>query len=470
MSSVCFVQNRKMHIKINHLKSIGSTLDFTLRNINFFIGPNAGGKSVLPELIQLFKRNDALKDFRKRQFPTLTHFDHQEDWCNWAHLGQTNKASTIVRSVSFLSQKVNLIVKLKASSALQSKVDHEWKCAQVETITIQDGQMTLLIWGAEMRRINTRQLAMYLYKAIKNYGHITPSDWEEEMNIPMKQGVHLTLEFLQEYIENGPEYYEDDSNPFNFFFLDIQALFFRQRLSVAYRIAFEPITALMEKILLSFQQSMVSFLIDSPVLKGERKPRWEEGFQDRKNQYAQEYFGFSIEQQKITNEDGSFYDREIFVRHSARSESIQKCSEGIQVVCSWIEEWTEAVDKMRRQSDSLFFSAEKVFFIQNPERHLHPEWQVKLLRMMLDDIQQHSNWKIVIETHSQVLIEEVIRQVSAVELDKGDVALFEFNKDETGQTNLRKVGIEGYQKEKLIHSKVILGKIGLSNFGFVGLN
>ncbi len=470
MSSVCFVQNRKMHIKINHLKSIGSTLDFTLRNINFFIGPNGVGKSVLPELIQLFKRNDALKDFRKRQFPTLTHFDHQEDWCNWAHLGQTNKASTIVRSVSFLSQKVNLIVKLKASSALQSKVDHEWKCAQVETFTIQDGQMTLLIWGAEMRRINTRQLAMYLYKAIKNYGHITPSDWEEEMNIPMKQGVHLTLEFLQEYIENGPEFYEDDSNPFNFFFLDIQALFFRQRLSVAYRIAFEPITALMEKILLSFQQSMVSFLIDSPVLKGEIMPRWQEGYQDGKNQYAQDYFGFTMEQQKITKEDGSFFGRQILVNDGARSESIEKCSKGVQVICSWIEEWAEAVYKMRRQSDSLFFSAEKVLFIQNPEKYLHHEWQVKLLCMMLNDVQQHPNWRIVIETHSKVLLEEVFRQVSSNELDNCDVSLFEINKRGNGQVILKRIGITEYFSGKDLNNPMKTGKMGWLDQGVAGWN
>lgn len=464
------MQNRKMHIKINHLKSIGSTLDFTLRDINFFIGPNGVGKSVLPELIQLFKRNDALKDFRKRQFPTLTHFDHHEDWCNWAHQGQTSKASTIVRSVSFLYQKVNLIVKLKESSALRSLDDHEWKCAQVETFTIQDGQMPLLIWGAEIRRINTRQLAIYLHKAIKNYGHISPREWKEEMDIPLKQSVHLTLEFLKEYIESGPECYEDVGNPLNFFYLDIQALFFRQRLSISYKTTFEPITSLMEKILLSFQQSMVSFLIDSPVLQGDRKPRWQEEYEDGKNQYAQDYFGFTLEQQKITKEDGSFFGRQIFVNDGSRSESIEKCSKGVQVICSWIEEWAEAVNKMRRQSDSLFFSAEKVFFIQNPEKYLHHDWQVKLLRMMLHDVQQQPNWKIVIETHSKVLLEEVFRQVSSQEVDKCDVSLFEINKDGKGQTVLKKLGITDYFSRNDLKISMKTGKMGWMDEGVVGWN
>jgi hypothetical protein len=327
-----------------------------------------------------------------------------------------------------------------------------------------------LIWGAEIRRINTRQLAIYLHKAIKNYGHISPREWKEEMDIPLKQSVHLTLEFLKEYIESGPECYEDVGNPLNFFYLDIQALFFRQRLSISYKTTFEPITSLMEKILLSFQQSMVSFLIDSPVLQGDRKPRWQEEYEDGKNQYAQDYFGFTLEQQKITKEDGSFFGRQIFVNDGSRSESIEKCSKGVQVICSWIEEWAEAVNKMRRQSDSLFFSAEKVFFIQNPEKYLHHDWQVKLLRMMLHDVQQQPNWKIVIETHSKVLLEEVFRQVSSQEVDKCDVSLFEINKDGKGQTVLKKLGITDYFSRNDLKISMKTGKMGWMDEGVVGWN
>ena len=464
------MQNRKMHIKINHLKSIGTTLDFTLRDINFFIGPNGSGKSVLPGLIQLFKGNDSGKDSRRRQFPILTQFHPQEDWCNWAHQGQTEKASTIVRSISFLKQKANLIVRLKESSALSIKIDREWKYAQVETFTIQDGQMPLMIWGSGVRRIYTRQLAMFLLKAIKNYGVITASEWEEEMNIPHKQGVHLTKEFLKEYIKDGPEYYEDNNQSLNFFYLDMQALFFRQRLSITYNQSFEPITTLIEKVLLYFQQSMVSFLIDSPVLTGKKMVQWEERLQERKNRYAREYFGFSIEQQKITKEDGTFYGREVFVNDGVRKESIEKCSEGIQTVCSWIEEWSEAVIKLRRQSDSLFFSSEKVFFIQNPERHLHPEWQVKLLRMMLDEVKQHVHWKIVIETHSQVLIDEVVRQMSAHEMEKRDVSLFAFNKDEKGQTCLKKVDVMEFNAGNYLLKRLDMGRMGWFDIGVAGLN
>ena len=171
-----------MHLKINSLKSIGTTVDFTLRDVNFFVGPNGSGKSILAGLIQLFKRNDTVRDFRRRQFPPLTYFDAQEDWRNWAHKGNFSKASTVVRSISFLNRKANLMVKIKDSSTVSSGKDKEWMAAQVESFIIQDGQMPLLIWGPEERRINTRQMAIYLFKAIQEYGMITAEEWEEEMD------------------------------------------------------------------------------------------------------------------------------------------------------------------------------------------------------------------------------------------------------------------------------------------------
>jgi len=439
------VQNRKMHIKINHLKSIGSTLDFTLRNINFFIGPNGVGKSVLPELIQLFNRNDSVRDFRRRQFPTLSFFEAHDDWRNWSHNGNLSKASTIVRSISFLNRKANLIVKIKDSSSVRSWKDKEWVAAQVETFIIQDGQIPLLIWGPEERRINTRQMAIYLDKAIKEFGTITALEWEEEMEIPLKLGSKLNAELFKEYIDNGPEFYEDNNSQIHLFYLDIQSMFFRRRLSITNNPSFEPIAYLMEKVLLYFQQAMLSFLIDSPVLKGETKLYWDENRMEKKNQLAQTYFGLSIEQQKIVLEDGAFHGRQLFVEYQGRKEALEKCSRGMQTVCSWIEEWTNTIQKLKHQTDSLFFSAEKVIFIQNPEKCLHSIWQRKLLRMLLDEAEQHTNWKIVIETHSQVIIDEIEQSVGRNELERSDVALFSFSKDDKFLTKIQQLPVNRYK-------------------------
>lgn len=459
-----------MHIKINHLKSIGSTLDFHLRDINLFIGPNGGGKSILPNLIQLFKRNDAFRDMRRRQFPILNQFDPQEDWGNWAHNGQMDKATTVIRSASFLNQKVNLMIKMGVSHSVESNHKQDWRWAQVQTFTIQVGQVPLLIWGTEVRRINTRQLALYLNKAIKNYGKLTPKDWEDGLGIPFKQGVQLSSAFFKEYLAEGPEYYEFSGSQLNFFSLDIQAMFFRQRMSIAYNPHFEPITLLMEKVLLSFQQSMFSFLIDSPVLSGRRKFQWEENAHQTKNIRAQTFFGFSIEQQKILRDDGTFMGHQLLVNDGKRKEALEKCCKGYQVACSWIEEWNDAVRKTERQTESRLFSAEKVFFIQHPEQFLHPDWQVKLLRMMLDDARQHSNWKIVIETHSQVIIDELIHYVSCLEIQASQLAIFEIKQDESGQTGLNSISHERYKSRHFSNLLYNCTKAGLLDIGASGWN
>lgn len=470
MTCFPFVQNRSMHIKINSLKSIGTTVDFTLRDVNLFVGPNGSGKSILPGLIQLFKRNDTVRDFRRRQFPPLTYFDAQEDWRNWAHKGNLSKESTIVRSISFLNRKANLMVKINDSSSVRSGKDKEWMAAQVETFIIQDGQMPLLIWGPNERIINTRQIAIYLYKAIQEYGMITAEEWEQEMDIPLKDGSMLCSNLFRKYIEDGPEFYEDSGSHLHFFYLDIQSMFFRRRLSITNNPAFEPIALLMEKVLLYFQQAMITFLIDSPVLVGKGKLQWEENRIEKKNQLAQDYFGFFIDQQKIVLEDGTFQGRQLFVEYQGRKEALEKCSRGIQSVCSWIEEWTDAVQKIKRQSDSLFFSAEKVIFIQNPEKFLHSIWQRKLLRMMLDEAGNQANWKIVIETHSQVLIDEIKRGISRNELERSDVALFCFSKDDKFQTSMQQLPLDRYRDGEPIFHEMGSVKRGMIDFGVPGWN
>jgi AAA15 family ATPase/GTPase len=459
-----------MHIKINSLKSIGTTVDFNLRDVNFFVGLNGSGKSILAGLIQLFKRNDTVRDFRRRQFPPLTYFDAQEDWRNWAHKGNLSKASTVVRSISFLNRKANLMVKIKDSSSVSSGKDKEWMAAQVESFIIQDGQMPLLIWGPEERRINTREMAIYLFKAIQEYGIITAEEWEEEMDIPLKDGSRLCSGMFKKYIAEGPEFYEDNGSQLHFFYLDIQSMFFRRRLSITNNQAFEPIALLMEKVLLYFQEAMLTFLIDSPVLTGKRKLQWEENRMEKKNQLAQDYFGISIDQQKISLEDGTFQGRQLFAEYQGRKEAFEKCSRGIQSVCSWIEEWTDAVHKLNRQSDSLFFSAEKVIFIQNPEKFLHSVWQRKLLRMILDEASNHTHWKIVIETHSQVLIDEIKLGISKNELERSDVALFCFSKDDKFQTSIQQLPLDRYRDGEAIIHDIGSVKRGIIDFGVLGWN
>lgn len=226
----------------------------------------------------------------------------------------------------------------------------------------------------------------------------------------------------------------------------------------------------MEKVLLNFQQAMLTFLIDSPVLTGKRKLQWDNQSVEKKNRYANDYFGFSIAEQKKILEDGTFIGRQLLVNHNNRQETLEKCSKGVQVVCSWIEEWAEAVKMLKRQSESLFFSAERVVFIQNPENFLHTDWQIKLLNMILDDVLQHPNWKIVIETHSNELFHELTGNVNTFQLDKNDLAIFEFARNRQGETRVNKISMHRLLKEGKAKEKGFSSGIGQNDIGLMSWN
>lgn len=83
-----------------------------------------------------------------------------------------------------------------------------------------------------------------------------------------------------------------------------------------------------------------------------------------------------------------------------------------------------------------------VIYIEEPEIHLHPEYQSKLADMFVEAYQNY-NIHFIIETHSEYLIRKLQVLVADKEnkLTPNDVSLNYVEKDENGISSNRKIGI-----------------------------
>lgn len=89
------------------------------------------------------------------------------------------------------------------------------------------------------------------------------------------------------------------------------------------------------------------------------------------------------------------------------------------------------------------------FAIEQPELHLHPKMQSKLARAFVETVKrsrsQNIDVRMILETHSEAIVNQIGRLISMKELDANDVAVVLFERDE--KTLESKVRVTGYDAE-----------------------
>lgn len=449
-----------MQIKLKNLLSIDQTVDISLRSINFFIGQNGSGKSILSDVIQLCKSNAHQSDTLKKHFPLLTRFDQHSDWSGWVNGGDLSKEAIITRSVKFLYRKVILKIKIAKSSRFYDTTDSIRASAEINSFIIQDGQNVLMHWSKEERWVNNRLLSIFLYKAIKEHGNLSAQEWEDELGISGRISDQICTDLLMEYIQTQPANFSDELGAQPFFYMDLGAFFFRQRLSIRNNAKFDSVTALMEKVLAQFQKEMIYFLMETPILKGERKKLGMENLSPQKEKYATEYFGFSLLHRKVQLDDGTYLGQELFISCKGRTDWVERFGMGYQKVCGWIDQWTNVIRNLERETDSILFSSERLVLVHYPENYLSPEWQRQLIRMMSDDIQRFPQLRLVIITQSQEFIRAASDMVAQGMVERNTVGVFRFQWEEDKQTTVHRLRMSqwtsGFQFGPLAHSNEFL--------------
>lgn len=100
-------------------------------------------------------------------------------------------------------------------------------------------------------------------------------------------------------------------------------------------------------------------------------------------------------------------------------------------------EWINLVDVGFGASQILpiivegFISQDSLILIEQPEIHLHPKAQATMGDLLIDIAENQQN-KIIVETHSDLLISRICTRIAEKKIDKKDVAIYYFNPTENG--------------------------------------
>ena len=81
------------------------------------------------------------------------------------------------------------------------------------------------------------------------------------------------------------------------------------------------------------------------------------------------------------------------------------------------------------------------FLIEEPESHLHPEFQSKLADMFLDALNTSNNM-FIIETHSEYLIRKLQYLIAAKKMNINDIAIYYLGKDPTSKEYITKIELD----------------------------
>lgn len=100
-------------------------------------------------------------------------------------------------------------------------------------------------------------------------------------------------------------------------------------------------------------------------------------------------------------------------------------------------EWVNLVDVGFGASQILpiivegFISKDSLILIEQPEIHLHPKAQATMGDLLID-ISSNQNNKIIIETHSDLVISRICTRIAKGDFKSSDVAIYYFNPTENG--------------------------------------
>jgi len=99
---------------------------------------------------------------------------------------------------------------------------------------------------------------------------------------------------------------------------------------------------------------------------------------------------------------------------------------------------TQLWDIVAKNTDSSSKYNNFIYAIEQPELHLHPALQAKTLKLFAKVIQvakeNHANLKIIVETHSETMINYLGKLISNKEIDHNDVKILVFEKLTPGST------------------------------------
>ena len=152
--------------------------------------------------------------------------------------------------------------------------------------------------------------------------------------------------------------------------------------------------------------------------------------------WTEENLGFKIYAQNHTGH----VSLEISYKDNETKENITDVGFGISQMLPIIMQLWSAKYLHRRNKIQ---SSSKILVIEQPELHLHPKFQAKMSDVIVQslklrsDLANEKSIQLIIETHSQPLINRIGELIYTKQIDSNDVQVILFDKDENKVTNLK---------------------------------
>lgn len=147
------------------------------------------------------------------------------------------------------------------------------------------------------------------------------------------------------------------------------------------------------------------------------------------NSWVSEYFNFK------TSKKSSEGHISIFIAQDDESE-VNLADVGFgysQVLPILIQFWNFRSTAQRLKDKKISRELSRLILIEQPELHLHPAFQKKLLRLILDTIIYCKDsgliLQVILETHSETIIDELGSIVLSDKFEKDDTAIYVFEKN-----------------------------------------
>lgn len=161
--------------------------------------------------------------------------------------------------------------------------------------------------------------------------------------------------------------------------------------------------------------------------------------------WTMDNFGFKVR----VNESGLHYALMIHTLGDEREYNINDMGFGFSQILPIVASiWLEILNSTRR-SPRYTYQKQLIFAIEQPELHLHPEYQSKLATMFARVItvaqSQNISLKIIFETHSKTMIDTLGDNIEEGIIDKSDVNITLFEK--CNDTNSSLVKFANFDKD-----------------------
>ncbi|MDN5063726.1 DUF3696 domain-containing protein [Aliarcobacter butzleri] len=153
------------------------------------------------------------------------------------------------------------------------------------------------------------------------------------------------------------------------------------------------------------------------------------------NLWTKNNLGFILK----VNKEGLHYSLKIKIDDNKEEYNISDMGFGFSQISPIIAMlWLETYKNKKNEIDNSI-----IFAIEQPELHLHPRFQAKLINLFINIIKYskkiNKNIKIIFETHSNTMIETLGEYIERNEVNSNDVSIVLFEKEEPNSKTKVKV-------------------------------